>query len=86
MSSFELSVHFFLQLASILTVCRVVGWLARWVGQSPVVAEMIAGVAIGGGAVYANWDTMASPIFEWVYRRPLSTVPPLTDASALSTP
>lgn len=33
MSSFELSVLFFLQLAIILTVCRTVGWLAKWVGQ-----------------------------------------------------
>jgi Kef-type K+ transport system membrane component KefB len=47
MSSFELSVLFFLQLAFILTVCRAVGWLARWVGQPQVVAEMIAGVIMG---------------------------------------
>ncbi len=47
MSSFELSVLFFLQLAFILTVCRTVGWLARWVGQPQVVAEMIAGVILG---------------------------------------
>lgn len=47
MSSFELSVLFFLQLAFILTVCRAVGWLAKWVGQPQVVAEMIAGVVMG---------------------------------------
>ena len=47
MSSFELSVLFFLQLAIILTVCRTVGWLAKWVGQPQVVAEMIAGVIMG---------------------------------------
>ena len=47
MSSFELSVLFFLQLAFILLVCRAVGWLAKWVGQPQVVAEMIAGVVMG---------------------------------------
>ena len=47
MSGFELSVLFFLQLAIILLVCRVVGWLARWLGQPQVVAEMIAGVVMG---------------------------------------
>lgn len=47
MSTFELSVLFFLQLAFILTVCRVVGWIARWFGQPQVVAEMIAGVLMG---------------------------------------
>ena len=47
MSSFELSVLFFLQLAFILTVCRIVGWLAKWAGQPQGVAEMIAGVIMG---------------------------------------
>lgn len=47
MSSFEISVLFFLQLAVILIVCRAVGWVARWFGQPQVVAEMIAGVLLG---------------------------------------
>lgn len=47
MSNFELSVLFFLQLALILTVCRLVGVLARYAGQPQVVAEMIAGVLLG---------------------------------------
>ncbi len=47
MSPFELSVLFFLQLAFILTVCRIVGWIARRLGQPQVVAEMIAGVLMG---------------------------------------
>lgn len=47
MSNFELSVLFFLQLAFILSVCRLVGWVARWLGQPQVVAEMIAGVLMG---------------------------------------
>jgi len=47
MTSFDLSVRFFLQLAFILGVCRLVGMLAKRVGQSQVVSEMIAGVLMG---------------------------------------
>jgi Kef-type K+ transport system membrane component KefB len=46
-TSFDLSVRFFLQLAFILGVCRVVGMAARRIGQSQVVSEMIAGVLMG---------------------------------------
>lgn len=47
MSSFDLSVRFFLQLAFILGACRVVGLLAQRIGQSQVVSEMITGVLLG---------------------------------------
>jgi len=47
MTPFQISVLFFLQLAVVLVVCRAVSWLARRVGQPPVVGEMIAGVALG---------------------------------------
>lgn len=47
MTSFDLSVRFFLQLAFILGACRVVGLLAQRVGQSQVVSEMITGVLLG---------------------------------------
>ena len=47
MTSFELSAHFFLQLAAILAVCRLVGLAIRPFGQPQVVAEMIAGVLLG---------------------------------------
>lgn len=43
----QLSVHFFLQLAVILVVCRLVGLLAQRLGQPQVVGEMIAGVMLG---------------------------------------
>lgn len=44
----DYSIHFFLQIAVILLVCRVVGWLAhRFMGQPQVVGEMIAGVILG---------------------------------------
>jgi Kef-type K+ transport system membrane component KefB len=47
MSTQELSVRFFLQLAFILAVCRATGWVFRRFGQSQVVSEMIAGVLMG---------------------------------------
>ncbi|HTJ78782.1 MAG TPA: cation:proton antiporter [Rariglobus sp.] len=47
MSPFEISVRFFLQLAVVLLVCRLVSALARRAGQPPVVGEMIAGVVLG---------------------------------------
>jgi Kef-type K+ transport system membrane component KefB len=60
MSSFEISVLFFLQLAVILGVCRAVGWVAKYFGQPQVVAEMIAGVLMGpnpkqGSILSAKW-------------------------------
>lgn len=47
MSNFELSVLFFLQLAVILGVIRLVGVAAKKIGQPQVVGEMIAGVLLG---------------------------------------
>jgi K+:H+ antiporter len=47
MSSSELSVAFFLQMAVILGACRLVGALARRGGQPQVVGEMIVGVLLG---------------------------------------
>ena len=47
MSAFDLSVLFFLQMAFILGVCRIVGVVFKLLGQSQVVSEMIAGVVMG---------------------------------------
>ena len=47
MSPEQLSIYFFLQMAVILGVCRLVGALARRCGQPQVVGEMIAGVMLG---------------------------------------
>lgn len=63
MSNFELSIHFFLQLAILLAVCRVVGLMAKAIGQPQVVAEMIAGVLLGPSLLGAFFpETMA-----WVF-------------------
>jgi Kef-type K+ transport system membrane component KefB len=47
MTSAQLSVAFFLQMFVILLACRLVGSLARRMGQPQVVGEMIAGVFLG---------------------------------------
>jgi len=47
MSTSQIGILFFLQLACILLICRLVGLLARKIGQPQVVAEMIAGVVLG---------------------------------------
>ncbi|MFA7345456.1 MAG: cation:proton antiporter [Terrimicrobiaceae bacterium] len=47
MTTFDISVLFFLQLAAILGFCRMVGWLAARLGQPQVVGEMVAGVVLG---------------------------------------
>lgn len=47
MDNHELTIAFFLALAAILLACRLVGYLARFLGQPQVVGEMIAGVLLG---------------------------------------
>jgi len=47
MTTAELGIHFFIQLAVILGVCRIVGLLARRMGQPQVIGEMIAGILLG---------------------------------------
>jgi len=47
MSNSELAILFSMQLAVILGICRVVGLLAKKIGQPQVVGEMIAGVLLG---------------------------------------
>lgn len=48
MSNFQLGIQLFLQLSVILATCRLVGWLGRrYLGQTQVVMEMVAGVLLG---------------------------------------
>ncbi|WP_174278325.1 cation:proton antiporter [Sphingomonas bacterium] len=60
----DFSVHFFLQLATILIACRVVGWLGkRLLGQPQVVGEMIAGVVLGPSLLGLIFPEMQGAIF-----------------------
>lgn len=65
MTNGQLSVTFFLQMALILTVCRVLGWLCRrFFGQPQVVGEMIAGIFLGPslfGLVLPQWQQQVFP-------------------------
>jgi Kef-type K+ transport system membrane component KefB len=64
MSHSQLAVHFFLQLAVILGVCRLIGKAARRVGQPQVVGEMIAGVLLGPsllGLIAPDWQQHLFP-------------------------
>ncbi|HEY0945687.1 MAG TPA: cation:proton antiporter [Opitutaceae bacterium] len=63
MTPFDLSVRFFLQLAAVILVCRVVSALARRVGQPPVVGEMIAGVLLGPSLFGALWPEVQGWLF-----------------------
>lgn len=61
----DYSIHFFLQIAVILLVCRIIGWLAKtFLGQPQVVGEMIAGVVLGPslfGLFFPEWQAALFP-------------------------
>jgi Kef-type K+ transport system membrane component KefB len=63
LSTFDLSVRFFLQLAFILAACRLAGWVARLIHQPQVVGEMIAGVVIGPSVL--GW--MLPEVQAWMF-------------------
>lgn len=65
MTPFDLSVRFFLQLAVVLGACRIVGMLARRVGQPQVVAEMITGVLLGPSLL--GLFEFSQPIQKWLF-------------------
>jgi Kef-type K+ transport system membrane component KefB len=64
MSDPALAAFFFLQLAVIVFVCRLVGWAAKYVGQPQAVAEMMAGFLIGPsffGWAAPDWQATLFP-------------------------
>lgn len=65
MTSFEVSVRFFLQLAVVLGACRVVGMGARFLGQPQVVAEMLTGVLLGP-SVFGLFEG-TRPLQQWLF-------------------
>ncbi|GAA4465054.1 cation:proton antiporter [Novipirellula rosea] len=65
MNNLDLTLHLFLQIAVILLVCRGVGWVAAKFGQPQVVAEMIAGVALGP-SLFGLWlPEWQQSLFPW---------------------
>jgi Kef-type K+ transport system membrane component KefB len=63
MTTFDLSVRFFLQLVFILTVCQLTAWVFRRLGQSQVVSEMIAGVLMGPSLLGWLWPEAQGYLF-----------------------
>lgn len=56
---------FFMQIAVILGVCRLVGIVAKRLGQPQVVAEMIAGVVLGPSLLGLFFPEIQRAIFPW---------------------
>jgi Kef-type K+ transport system membrane component KefB len=65
MNNLQLAIHFFLQLAVILTACRVVGLIAARFGQPQVVAEMITGVLLGPSLFGLLFPEAQQWLFPW---------------------
>ena len=65
MNNVNLAVHFFGQLAIIMLVCRVVGFIAARFGQPQVVAEMIAGVCLGPSLFGLVLPEVQQWLFPW---------------------
>ncbi len=63
MNNLQLAVQFFLQIAVILLVCRLVGVIAKRFGQPQVVAEMLAGVLLGPSL----FGLLAPEIQHWLF-------------------
>ena len=64
MTPAQLSAAFFLQMFVILAICRLVGMIARRLGQPQVVGEMIAGVIMGPslfGLLFPSWQQVIFP-------------------------
>ena len=64
MNNVSLAIQFFLQIAVILLVCRLVGSIAARFGQPQVVAEMLAGVLLGPslfGLLLPEWQQWLFP-------------------------
>ena len=65
MKNSELAEQFFIQIAVILLFCRVVGIVARRLGQPQVVAEMIAGVCLGPSLLGLFFPEVQAALFPW---------------------
>ena len=60
---------FLVQLALLVGVARVLGWVAKSLGQPPVVGEVLAGVLLGP----TIFGRAAPETFEWVFGEPIVT-------------
>jgi Kef-type K+ transport system membrane component KefB len=64
MTFLELGLKLFLQLSVILVVCRAIGWFGRrFLGQTQVVMEMVAGVLLGPSLFGLFWPESQAWLF-----------------------
>jgi Kef-type K+ transport system membrane component KefB len=78
MTNLQLSIHFLLQLAVILAACRLVGLVARRLGQAQVVAEMVTGFLLGPSLVGWALPDLSAQLF------PKATMPVMYVVSQLA--
>jgi Kef-type K+ transport system membrane component KefB len=72
MSNSEIGIRLFLQLAVIVATCRAVGWIGRrWLGQTQVFMEMVAGVLLGPSFFGLVWPTAQA----WLFPKLLAQAP-----------
>jgi K+:H+ antiporter len=64
MTNFEITIHVFLLLAGIMAACKLVGLVARRLGQAQVIAEMVTGFLLGPSLF--GW--LAPDLSAWVFR------------------
>jgi Kef-type K+ transport system membrane component KefB len=70
MTNCDTSVWFFLQIAAILVACRLVGMLAKKLGQPEAVGHMVAGVALGPSVL----GVVSHGAEEWLFPEKSRTV------------
>jgi Kef-type K+ transport system membrane component KefB len=75
MSTSHIGMHLFLQLAVIIATCRAVGWIGRrWLGQTQVFMEMVAGVLLGPSLL--GW--LLPDVQTWLFPKTLSVADGVT--------
>lgn len=62
-SNAELALHLYVQLAVIIAACYVIGYVLRYLGQTQVVGEMVAGVLLGPSLLGLLWPAAQSWLF-----------------------
>jgi Kef-type K+ transport system membrane component KefB len=74
----DLLLRLLLQIATVLVICRAVGWIGRRVGQTQVVCDMLAGILLGPSLFGAVWPSAQQALFP---RYAAGSPPPATHPS-----
>lgn len=63
MSNSQIVLQLFIQVALILLICQIAGFIMKKIGQPQVVGEMIAGIVLGPSLLGLLWPQLQSQIF-----------------------